>query len=80
MSDYVVVCHDDRHGETHPEAQYGPTYHRDIGAEHMHSTTLLLGSPKFGGLWHCPDHRDCPTCPRDPEYVRDFMVEMEGDR
>ena len=75
--DFLVCCHDDRHYAEHPDAQYGPNFHRDIGAMHRHSTTLLLGSDEFGGLWHCPDHRDCKSCPRDPSYVRDFLAEGE---
>jgi hypothetical protein len=33
-------------------------------AEHPRSTSRLIGSPSFGGLWHCPAHATCRECPR----------------
>ena len=60
---YMVHCHLE-HPPTpeHPEP-YGP----DNAARHEHprSTSRLIGTYDFGGLWHCPEHYECPTCPRD---------------
>lgn len=51
---YPVHCHD--HSHTYETAD----------AEHPRSTSRLIGSREFGGLWHCPAHALCPTCPRGP--------------
>jgi hypothetical protein len=32
--------------------------------DHDAATTTLIGSPAYGALWHCPEHNDCPDCPR----------------
>lgn len=56
MSDYIVYCHHEDH------RGFGKKWSDSAG--HLKSTSTLIGSPEYGALWHCPEHKDCPTCPR----------------
>ena len=49
--DYQVVCHHRDHDGNHESAK------------HPRSQSRMIGSPDFGGLWHCPAHEDCTSCP-----------------
>jgi hypothetical protein len=49
MSAYIVHCH------RCPFA----------ASAHPREASRMIGSPEWGGLWHCPEHAaDCPLCPR----------------
>ena len=48
-TDYIVYCH------RCPD---------QASSAHKRSTSMLIGSPDWGALWHCPDHTDCKMCPR----------------
>lgn len=32
------------------------------------SVATLHGTREWGGLWHCPEHRECDYCPHDSTY------------
>lgn len=55
---YNVYCHHDDHSK----AGFGDAWMKSAG--HQRKDSLLIGSPQFGALWHCPEHQDCKTCPR----------------
>ena len=62
-SPHGVCCH----GEHPPTPEHPTPYGPDFEARTFHprNVSRLIGNPTFGGLWHCPEHYDCPTCPRD---------------
>jgi hypothetical protein len=68
MKDYVVYCH------------RCLTTHGMSPSEHMRSTSVLLGNAKFGGLWHCPKHADCKSCPPTIYGEPSSPAEIEWER
>ena len=65
MNDYPVHCH---RCKCIPYGPNGESWAGVVGSDpsaHLRSDAVLLGSAKFGGLWHCKAHADnCRLCPR----------------
>jgi hypothetical protein len=63
-STHTVYCH----GEHPPTPEHPEPYGPDALARwsHPRNTSRLIGDSEWGGLWHCPEHYACPTCPRRP--------------